>query len=50
MKQKIAYPDNMNCDNQFNVQEFTNFLTKQGRKLYFFQPEQSHKNALIERF
>jgi transposase InsO family protein len=44
------YPKNINCDNQFNVTEFTDFFTNQGTNLWFSQPEQPHKNAIIERF
>ena len=45
-----VYPKNINCDNQFNVPEFTDFFTKKGTNLWFSQPEQPHKNAIIERF
>ena len=48
-KEPGGYPENINCDNQFNVPEFTNFFTKQGTKLWFSQPEQPWKNSLIER-
>ena len=44
------YPKNINCDNQFNVPEFTDFFTKKGTNLWFSQPEQPHKNVIIERF
>ena len=47
---KVKYPENMNLDNQFNVKPFVDFFTEQGTKLYFSQPSQPHKNALIERF
>ena len=43
------FPENINADNQFNVPEFTDFFTKQGTNLWFSQPEQPHKNAIIER-
>ena len=44
------YPENINCDNQFAVPAFTDFFTKKGTKLWFSQPSQPHKNAIIERF
>ena len=44
------FPQDLNCDNQFNVPSFTKFFSEHGTKLYFSQPEQSHKNAIIERF
>ena len=34
----------------FNVPEFTDFFTKKGTNLWFSQPSQPHKQALIERF
>ena len=43
-------PENINSDNQFNVPEFTNFFTEKGTKLWFSQPDQPHKNAVIERW
>ena len=43
-------PENINADNQFNVPEFTDFFTKNGTNLWFSQPDQPHKNAVIERF
>ena len=45
-----GYPANINADNQFNVPEFTAFFTKQGTILWFSQPDQPHKNSVIERF
>ena len=34
------YPENINCDNQFDVPEFADFFTKKGTNLWFSQPEQ----------
>jgi hypothetical protein len=45
-----GYTKNINCDNQFNVPEFRDFFTKKGTNLWFSEPEQPHKNAIIERF
>jgi transposase InsO family protein len=44
------YPENLNCDNQFNVPSFTKFFSEHGTKLWFSQPEQPYKNAVIEIF
>jgi hypothetical protein len=41
------YPENINCENQFDVPEFRNFFTQNGANLYFSQPDQPHKNAVI---
>jgi hypothetical protein len=38
----VYYPENINCDNQFNVPEFTDFFTKKGTNLWFSQPDQPH--------
>lgn len=45
-----GYPRNINCDQQFNKKEFVDFFTSKGTRLWFSQPSQPHKNALIERF
>jgi transposase InsO family protein len=45
-----GFHKNLNCDNQFNVPAFRNCFSKQGTKLWFSQPEQPLKNAIIERF
>ena len=45
-----GYPENINCDNQFDVPEFTNFFTQKGTNIWFSQPEQAHNNVVIERF
>ena len=45
-----GYPQNINCDQQFNNKEFVDFFTEKGAHLWFSQPEQPHKNAIIERF
>ena len=45
-----GFPENVNCDNQFDVPELTDFFTKKGTKIWFSQTEQPHKNTIIERF
>jgi hypothetical protein len=45
-----GYPENINCDNQFNVPAFVDFFTSKGTHLWFSQPSQPFKNAVIERF
>ena len=44
------HPDNINCDNEFNKKQFVDYFTEQGTKLWFSEPDQPHKNALIERW
>ena len=45
-----GYPENINCDNEFNKKEFVDFFTSKGTILYFSEPNQPHKNSVIERF
>jgi hypothetical protein len=47
---KILYPHNINFDNQFGAKQIVEYFTKQGTKLWLSEPEQIHKNAIIERF
>jgi transposase InsO family protein len=49
-KKEVKFPENINCDNQFNVPDFRNFFTEHGTRPWFSQPEQPHNNALIEIF
>ena len=43
------YPENINCDNEFNNKEFVDYFTSKGTQLWFSQPDQPHKNSVIER-
>jgi hypothetical protein len=42
-------PENINCDNEFNKKELIDYCTGKHTKLWFSQPDQPHKNAVIER-
>ena len=46
-ERKVKYPENINCDNQFNVKPFVDFFIMQGTRLWFSQPEQIHNNAFM---
>ena len=46
----VVYPKNINTDNEFNNNQFKEYLTEHYIQAYFSQPEQLHKQALIERF
>ena len=45
-----SYPENINCDNEFNNKEFIDYFTSKGTRLWFSMPDQPHKNSVIERF
>jgi len=45
-----GYPENINCDNQFNKKKFIDYFNGKETRLWFSQPDQPHKNAVIERF
>jgi hypothetical protein len=44
-----VYPKNLNCDNEFNTKEFVHFCHTNGIKLWFSQPYEINKNAIVER-
>lgn len=48
--EKIGYPKNLNLDNQFNTKKITQFLTDKNINVYFNQPDEINKNAIVERF
>ena len=43
-------PKNINADNEFNNHKFNEYFTEQNIHPWFSQPDQLHKNAIIERF
>ena len=45
-----GYPENIHCDNQFNNKEFVIFSPIKEQNFGFSEPNQPHKNAVIERF
>jgi len=47
---KMGYPKNLNLDNEFNKKEFKNYTDKHKIKLWFSQPYEQNKNAIVERF
>jgi hypothetical protein len=48
-KEFDGIPENINADNQFNVPEFIDYFTEKGTNLWYSQPDQPHKNDVIER-
>lgn len=47
---KIGYPKNINCDNEFNTIAFNNFAKKNNINMYFSYPNEPNKNSIVERF
>ena len=48
---EMGTPNNLNCDNEFNTNEFKEYCNKNNITLWFSNPEETTgKNAIIERF
>ena len=47
--EEMGYPKNINCDNEFNTTLLNKFFEKNNIKLYFSQPDEINKNAIVER-
>ena len=45
-----GYPENINCDNEFNNKQFIDYFTSKGTHLWFSTVNQPHKNSVTERF
>lgn len=43
-------PQNLNCDGEFNKKEFNDFLKGEGVRVYYSEPYEINKNAIVERF
>jgi len=46
----MGWPENLNCDNEFNVGEFNKLMEEHDVKCWFSEPNEINKNAIIERF
>ena len=46
---QMGYPKIINCDNEFNTSLINEFFEKHKIKLYFSQPDEINKNAIVER-
>lgn len=46
----LGYPKNINCDNEFNVKEVNEWAKKNNITMYYSQPYEVNKNAIVERF
>jgi hypothetical protein len=47
---EMGIPKNINCDNEFNKNEFNKYAEEHNIKMYYSQPEDINKNAIVERF
>ena len=45
-----GYPENINCDNEFNNIQFIEYFTSKGTRIWFSTINQPHKNSVNERF
>jgi hypothetical protein len=48
--EELGIPKNLNCDNEFNKKEFNDLIEKDNIKVFYSQPDEINKNAIIERF
>lgn len=46
----MGFPKYLTCDNQFNNNEFLDFCKQHNITVYFSEPNEINKNAIIERF
>ena len=47
---EMGVPNNLNCDNEFNKKEFNKFVQDHNITMYYSQPDEINKNAIVERF
>ena len=48
-KGHMGMPKSINCDNEFNTKLFNEFAKNNNIKLYFSEPNDLNKNAIVER-
>jgi len=46
----MGVPESINADNEFDAHTLTNYFNSEKIKLYFSQPGEVNKNAIVERF
>jgi hypothetical protein len=47
---EMGWPKNMNCDNEFNKESLIKIMNDNGTKMWFSEPDELNKNAIVERF
>lgn len=45
----MGIPDNINCDNEFNTNEFNKYAQDNNIRVHYSQPDELNKNAIVER-
>lgn len=46
----INVPQNINCDREFNIKLFNQLMKEENVKIWFSDPNEINKNAIVERF
>ena len=46
----MGWPINLNADNEFNKQAFNDVMAKHNVRLWYSDPDEINKNAIVERF
>jgi hypothetical protein len=46
----MGVPKNINCDNEFDTKEFEKYIKEKNITVYFSDPDEVNKNAIVERF
>lgn len=47
---EMGYPNNLNCDNQFQTDEFKQLMNNKGVNVYFSKTDDLVKNSIVESF
>jgi hypothetical protein len=47
---EMGIPKNMNCDNEFNTKIFNSYMNTHNVTVFFSQPDEINKNAIVERW
>jgi hypothetical protein len=48
--EEMGEPNHINCDNEFNKNEFNKMAKEKGITMHYSQPDEINKNSIVERF
>ena len=48
--EEMGWPKNINCDNEFNKKQFNELTAKHDVRVWYSEPDEINKNAIVERF
>jgi len=48
--EEMGWPKNINCDNEFNKKQFNELTAKHNIRVWYSEPDEINKNAIVERF